>query len=436
MTKPEPKVSYHQGKAIAFTNTGNCEVMADDFSTTLAYCLPGEKVSFKRVQYRKKVFDYFQDVLKASEERQEAICKHFGSCGGCSLQHMQEPLYMEYKTHLLTQSMLENDLDTSVIKPIKVVPVGERRRANMEAVKKGDKLFFGFHMAKSHAINDTYECPVLRPALQNSLPYLRQLANELLKPNEKMQLFLLENQKGVDVGFEIQNCKALCLEQRHQAMEIAKQANLQRLQFRHRKVYDVLYDQGKNILNFSRLQVNYSPWDFCQASQLAESWMIEAIENFIKKQKFKSNHRLFCDLFSGRGTLTGLLAKHANVHAFEGDTKAIHILQEAATMADQNITAFSRDLFANPLPPEELSCYDLIVIDPPRAGADLQCKNIAKSHVPNVVYVSCNPKTLARDLKCLVEAGYRIESCQPIDQFRFSNHLEVIVLLTKALPGQ
>jgi 23S rRNA (uracil1939-C5)-methyltransferase len=95
------------------------------------------------------------------------------------------------------------------------------------------------------------------------------------------------------------------------------------------------------------------------------------------------------------------------------------------------VRTFARDLFRAPLGPKELAGYDAVLFDPPRAGAAAQAAELAKSHVPNVVAVSCNPGTLARDLRLLVDGGYRLARVVPVDQFLFSPHIEVVAHLTR-----
>jgi 23S rRNA (uracil1939-C5)-methyltransferase len=139
------------------------------------------------------------------------------------------------------------------------------------------------------------------------------------------------------------------------------------------------------------------------------------------------------DLFCGSGPFTFALAEKHTVHAVDSEKPAIAALQMAVrnTQGLKPITAEVRDLFRNPLTTMELKEYDLVVLDPPRSGAEAQCVNLAKSKVKRVVYVSCDVQSLGRDAAVLCQGGYRFESATPVDQFKFSPHLETVALFTR-----
>lgn len=427
---------HQQHPATVTTETGNAvylkpncfaEVTTPDGNTEIPFCLPGEKIEFTKVQYPKRTHNYFKDVLKPSLERQEALCKHFTACGGCMLQHTKEGFYKEFKTALLTQAFLEHKLNHYLIQPIKIVPIAQRRRANLEAIKRGDKLFMGFHRLQSHQIIDMEECPVLTKPLQESLPYLRTMLDDLLEPWQKSSIFLLELNGLVDIGLEIQGMNQLTEPQREMLKAIASKANWGRLQFRHRKFYDLLLQTQVITTKFGKLTVPMDPWAFLQAVKIAENWMQEIIQQTLENSPPQSR---LLDLFSGRGTFTGVLLNYGPVDAYEGNAKAIEILGTSGK--DHPLCAQVRDLFENPLPTKSLNCYSTAVIDPPRAGAEAQIQQLSKSSVPTIIYISCNPQTFARDAKTLEDGGYTLQTVHPIDQFLWTPHLEVVGIFKKS----
>jgi len=421
-----PVITQATGKALHLKNSCFAEVISVDGDTELPFCLPGEEVEFERVQYPKRTNTYFRRVLKASEERQAAACKHFTACGGCVLQHAKEGFYKEFKVSLLTSAFLEHGLDPYIIEPIQVVPVGQRRRANLEAVKKGDKLFMGFHRLQSHQIIDMEECPVLTQPLQAALAHLRKALEELLEPFQKAKIFILELDGLADVAIEIQGISQLTQGQREKLKVIAKEANWARLQFRHRKFFDVLRETAPITINFGKLTVLADPWTFLQASNLAQGWMQDIVRNTLETSK---PYTKLLDLFCGRGTFAGVLLDYGQVDAFEGDKKAIQMLSQAG--AELPLSAFEQDLFENPLTTADLNQYNAVVIDPPRAGAKAQTEQLAASQIPLVIYISCNPETFARDAKILENGGYTFEKAYPIDQFLWAAHLEVVGVFRK-----
>ena len=121
------------------------------------------------------------------------------------------------------------------------------------------------------------------------------------------------------------------------------------------------------------------------------------------------------------------------MHAFEGDAAALSAFDRAFRHAAglKRVTGERRDLFRRPLSFKELASFDGLVFDPPRAGAEDQARQIARSEIPFVAAVSCNPATLARDLRILIDGGYSLKSVTPIDQFLWSPHVEAVALLEK-----
>lgn len=428
MMRPQtpPLISQAIGKALRLKENCFAEVVSNSGDTELPFCLPGEEVEFEIVKYPKRTNTYFKQVIKPSDERQKPTCKHFTTCGGCVLQHAKEGFYKEIKLSLLTQAFLEQGLNPYVIEQLKVVPIGQRRRANLEAVKKGDKLFMGFHRLQSHQIVDMHECPALTQPLQNALPHLRYALESLLEPFQKAKVFVLELDGLVDIGIEIQGVNELTEIQRKTLKDIAEQAKWSRLQFRHRKIYDLIWQTMPITITFSKITVPMDPWAFLQASDLAQNWMQSIIAQILEQT---GPHTKLLDLFSGRGTFSGILLNYGIVDAYEGDSKAIQILKEAAK--NFNLSAHAQDLFTNPLSVQTLNSYNAIVIDPPRAGAQSQMQQLALSKVPLVIYVSCNPHTFARDAKILETGGYALEKAYPIDQFLWAAHLEVVGIFRK-----
>jgi 23S rRNA (uracil1939-C5)-methyltransferase len=168
--------------------------------------------------------------------------------------------------------------------------------------------------------------------------------------------------------------------------------------------------------------VELTPGGFLQATQAAEQTLASLVVEGIGKAKSVA------DLFSGAGPFALRLAETARVHAADNDRGAIAALQKAVnhTQGLKPVTTQVRDLFRDPLAPVELERYDAVVFDPPRAGAEAQSQELARSKVATVVAVSCEPKTFARDAAILIAGGYRLERVTPVDQFSWSTHLEVV----------
>jgi 23S rRNA (uracil1939-C5)-methyltransferase len=180
-------------------------------------------------------------------------------------------------------------------------------------------------------------------------------------------------------------------------------------------------------VTIAQVSVAPPPGAFLQAATEADALLAHHVTAGIGKAK------RVLDLFCGLGTLSLALARRARVTAVDSDAALLAALRKASNGAQglKPIESLRRDLFRDPLSPKELEKTDAIVLDPPRAGAAAQCQSIARSKVRRVVMVSCNPATLARDLRALVDAGYAIESVVPIDQFLYTHHLEAVAVLTR-----
>jgi 23S rRNA (uracil1939-C5)-methyltransferase len=171
---------------------------------------------------------------------------------------------------------------------------------------------------------------------------------------------------------------------------------------------------------------------FLQATKAGEAALLATARSAI------SGATRIIDLFAGCGTFTFPMAETAPVHAVEGSADMVKTLQDAARYADglKPITAETRDLFRRPVLSDEFAKYDAVVIDPPRAGAQAQVHELAKTEIPQIAFLSCNPISFARDAKTLIDAGYCLEWVQPIDQFRWSPHIELAARFTRPHMGR
>ena len=190
---------------------------------------------------------------------------------------------------------------------------------------------------------------------------------------------------------------------------------------------EIILEPKKPAIMFADMAVPIPPGAFLQATAFAEQAMADLVLGHLSRAK------KVADLFAGCGSFALRLAKKSEVHAVEGDAAALAALDRGFRQATglKRVTAEKRDLFRRPLTFKELNAFDGIVFDPPRAGAEDQSKQIARSDVPFVAAVSCNPGTLARDLAILVAGGYRVKSVTPVDQFLWSPHVEAVALLEK-----
>ncbi|MBY0280604.1 MAG: hypothetical protein K2W94_00390 [Alphaproteobacteria bacterium] len=392
----------------------------------IPFSLPGEQIAFKQIGSKKRRKFVFQAVESASDARVTPVCRHFTQCGGCTLQHMSADLYKEFKKSLITIPLQEHGLDPFLVDDIIILPFGKRRRANLDIIKKNDVVYLGFHRWKSHQIIDLKECHTLSPALKSLLDPFKIALNIVLDNFQKAKIFLTETKSGVDFSFEVQGVLELTESQREILKSFALENKLARFVFKHGKKIDCIYKITDPVVTFDGADVAVDAYSFLQATEEAD----EILTSLVMKH-VPSTLRKAADLFCGRGTFSFPISRFAPVDSFELDKSALNALEDAVLKSQRNITSYQRNLFDEPLSISELKGYEMVVIDPPRAGALEQVKTLKDSKVQTIVYVSCNPQTFARDAKELVDGGYILKEITAVDQFAWSAHLEVVGVFAK-----
>jgi 23S rRNA (uracil1939-C5)-methyltransferase len=397
-----------QGDGIAESQTGPLYV---------PYALPGEEVLVEARGDRARLVA----VLKPSPQRVAPVCRHFTHCGGCALQHMERGAYLAWKRELVAAAFASRGIEAPVAHVISV-GVGARRRATFSVRRTGRGVVLGFHEAKGHDIVDLHECPVTASAILRVLPGLKQLAEPLASRRLPVRLAVTLAANGIDVAIE-DVPGDLSLETREHLARAATACKLARLTI----AGDTLYQSTVPAVRFEPANVVLPPRAFLQAAHAAEAEMVRLVTAALAPAK------RVADLFCGLGTFTFPLAKTASILAVDGDRAAVSALANAAkrTPGLKPIETKVRDLFREPLSTKELERIDGVVLDPPRAGAASQAVALAASRVATIAAVSCNPATLARDARILIDGGYKLERVTPIDQFLYSPHVEAVAIFRR-----
>ncbi|MCM0022264.1 MAG: class I SAM-dependent RNA methyltransferase, partial [Tagaea sp.] len=324
----------------------------------------------------------------------------------------------------LARAALARDGLTPEIAPVRRVAPKSRRRADLAAVKAAAGVALGFHIENSANVIDLAACEVLSPALFGALSALRAALADILRPAQRVDVHATATATGIDVLFTgaAPDAKA-----RARLAEYARAADIPRVAWRTeaKRSAEIVALRRVPALSLAGATVEPPPGAFLQASAEAEAILIAEVAEAIGKAK------RVADLYAGLGTFTFPLA--ARVHAFEGNDAARAALDAAARKSKRagRIVAETRDLDRRPLTPPELEAFDALVFDPPREGAELQARNLARGRVPVVVGVSCNPVSFARDAKALAEGGYTLTRVTPIDQFPWTGHLELVGVFAK-----
>ena len=388
------------------------------------YALPGETVEVgpwpghpdRRALLR---------VETASPARIEPICPHFGTCGGCALQHWATADYRAWKRARVVEELGRVGID---------VPVGDlidahgdgRRRAVLHARRSDhDVLEVGFAALHAHRIVPIDRCPILAPGLAGAINAAWAIAEVLQGVGKPLDIQATATDVGIDI--DVRGSGPLTPQLTTTLARIAETHRLARITRHGERVAQ----RGEPTIRIGRAVVALPPGAFLQATALGEETLAKLVLGHLDAAGRRV--KTVADLFAGIGPFALRIAERARVVAADSDEGAIEALRRAAagTTGLKPIDAQRRDLFRRPFIAAELTGCDAVVFDPPRQGAEAQARELAKSRIGTIVAVSCNAATFARDAKILIDGGYRLDEVTPVDQFRYSFHVEIVARFSR-----
>jgi 23S rRNA (uracil1939-C5)-methyltransferase len=348
-------------------------------------------------------------------------CRHFPECGGCQLQHVDEAAYAQFLHDRITGALSAQGVPIPEIRPAHISPPRTRRRAALRAERRGGQVLLGFNAGASHRIVDMHECHILRPELFGLVAPLRGLLAALMPPRGRAEVRLAWTDQGADLLLE--GLVPEGLEGAEAVTDFARAHKLARFAADDGYGAQTLWEPEPVTVTLGGVPVPLPHGAFLQATAEGEAALIAAVRDAVAEA------RIIADLFAGLGTFA--LALEGRVLAVEGARDAALALKAATGRAQRTIFVDHRDLYRRPLDRAELSRFEAVVLDPPRAGAADQVAALAAAPVPAIAYVSCNPATFARDAAKLVEGGYRLQWIAPVGQFRWSTHVELAARFEK-----
>ena len=359
-------------------------------------------------------------IVTPSDHRVTAPCVHFKTCGGCQLQHASDSFVADFKTDVVRTALSAKGLSTDFL-PIETSPTKSRRRAVFSARRTKKAALAGFHTRASNVIVAVPECQLLHPDVASALPMVEALAIVGSSRKGALSATVTQSKAGLDVL--VTGGKPLDQALRSELGAMTEKFHLARLSWGD----EVIALRAPPFQSFGAAQVVPPSGAFLQATAHGEQALVSAVLRSVGGAK-----RLV-DLFSGSGTFSLPLAQKSEVHAVESVGSMLTALDHGWRQASglKKVTHEARDLFRRPLLPDELEQFDAIVMDPPRAGAEAQVAEIAKTRVPRIAYVSCNPVSFARDAAVLAMVGYTLDWIQVVDQFRWSSHVELASQFSK-----
>lgn len=365
------------------------------------------------------------ELLAGGAVRREPPCPYFGRCGGCVLQHLDPAFVSEWKRRKVETALKRRGLDGVAVAPL--VPGGPARRRRVSLTAKSDRkgrLVLGFHERGSHRLIDVRACMVLEPALQALLSPLRELL--ATHPPKRGEARVQANVTDTGVDMLVEAAFAPSPERFEALAEFAATHDLARLTLLAEGVEMPVAERRAPRLAWPTLAVAPPPGAFLQADREVE----RELRRRVAEAAVGATRAI--DLFAGIGTLGSALAENRSVHFVDADPRAIVALERATNAwPGGGLSVEQRNLFRRPVAADELHSYDIAVLDPPAAGAREQASALARSTVPRVVYVSCEPATFARDARLLVDGGYRLSGVTPLDQFFWAADVELVAVFER-----
>jgi len=419
----------HEGRGIA-------EI--EGKTTFIFGALPNETVSFQYSKCRRQ-FDEGQvlEVHSPSKERVKPRCPHFGICGGCSLQHMHYPFQISHKQSVVL-SLLKN---IAAIEPAEILPpitaetFGYRRKARIgvKYVPKKDKVLVGFRERNAPYITNMDICHTLHPSIGNAIDALSQFFMTL---DAKSDIPQLEIAIGDDATAVIlRHLKPLSASDQEKLIHFFK--NRQWHLYLQPKSYDSIHKlypkDGEERLSYElpahQLTLQFHPAQFTQINYPINHQMIDRAIELLDLQE----NELVLDLFCGIGNFSLPLAQRCKtVVGIEGDASTVAQAKvNAANNQLSNTEFYTANLFEEvKLFPWAKKNYAKLLLDPPRSGAKEILEQVCQWRPSRIVYVSCNPATLARDAAILTKQAYHLEKVGIMDMFPQTQHVEAIALFT------
>ncbi len=419
--RPPATIEVRELEVVTMGARGDAVATGPEGPIYAPYALPGERIRGRVVDGRADLIE----VLESNPDRQDALCRHFGRCGGCQLQHWREPPYLRWKRDQVVQALQKRGLGGAEVEPTTPAWGAGRRRAAFHAARQNGQVRVGFIERGGAMLTALEQCPALVPQLESLALQLAPLAEAVLPQRGEITLHALLTDAGVDLAIKGAG-RAASL---HRAALESLSAHANALALARLSLDgETIVERAKPRLRMGKAMVSPPPGAFLQPTALGEETLVR-----LALDALEGAERVI-DLFSGIGTFALRMAEHAEVLASEADEAMLAALKQAADGAGgalKQVTTLRRDLLRTPVSALEMRKFDGAVIDPPRSGARLQAEQIARAPVRKLAYVSCDPASFARDLKVLVEYGFTVKKITPVDQFRWSPHVEIVGALER-----
>ncbi|WP_373895326.1 23S rRNA (uracil(1939)-C(5))-methyltransferase RlmD [Virgibacillus sp. CBA3643] len=451
MAKQTAPVEKNETITLSFedlTHEGNGVGKIDGYPLFVPYALPGEKATVKVVKVNKNFgFGKLIEVTNSSPHRVEPTCHVH--CGGCQLQHMSYELQLQMKQDQVHNVMKKiAHLEHVPVHPIIGMeePSHYRNKVQIPAGEKNGELIVGFYQKRSHRILQNQDtCYMQDAAINEILPFTRQLMNKYNiqaydeKPHRGQLRHIMvrtgHHTKDIMIVFVTKTSKfpekdriiKELTDQFPQVKSIVQNVNDQRTNVVLGKNTKVLWGDNYIYDKIGDLTFAISPKSFFQVNPVQTKVLYEKALEYANLDK----NDVVVDAYCGIGSISLFLAQEAKkVYGIEVVPEAIKDANMNAELNGMRNVEFSVGQAEKVMPKwkEQGLDPDVIVVDPPRKGCDIDFLEAMMAMKPKrIVYVSCNPSTLARDLRILEDGGYETKQVQPVDMFPNTSHVECVV---------
>ncbi|MFZ4762048.1 MAG: class I SAM-dependent RNA methyltransferase [Alphaproteobacteria bacterium] len=420
---------------IALTQSGEGLTVLDGKRLLFAGTAPGDKVAvtIKNSENDTEVLAW--RLVEEGEQRQTPPCRHFSNCGGCQTQHVSDRFLDRWKLELLREQLIRAKVMPQEMIFNPPIPKAARRRISVRLTEDDSGRWrAAMNARQSHELVLLDDCLILHPTLKKlvlSIGSLLQASDSLKLP---VSAHLTATETGADILLQSSSppspLLATSLSQIATSMGIARVSWIAENPSPQSIPHTIFLHRDPKIA-CGKVLVNIPSGCFLQPSQEGQKMLTDIITGFLDHLPPKSK---IAELFCGIGSFTFPLAETFQITALDSDHMSINALQAASKnyYFSDRIQAMRRDLFRQPMTAASLQMFKAIVINPPRQGAEAQCKEIAastqegKTGPKDLIYISCSPATFARDAAILIESGWKLHTLSPVDQFSWTGHLELV----------
>lgn len=439
----------------AYSHEGEGIGRVDNFTVFIPGAIKGEEVKIKITEVKKKFArGLLQEVILASQDRVEESCKLVDGCGGCSLQHMSYATQLEMKRNIVEETLSRiGDIDINVLPTLGMdTPFRYRNNGQFHLQKDKGKVTLGLYNKKSHELISAKDCVLFSEKVNEIVSFLEEiLTTEEIKIYNKKEktgylrnIVIRQSKESGEVmiifvtnneGKKLNKIVALIEEKFPEVKSFFQNINSHPGPVVFGKYFKLLEGKGLISEDLGALDFSISPGAFFQVNtEQAEKLYAKAVE-----YAGLTGEETVVDAYSGIGTISLFMARNAKkVFGIESVNAATENAKFNAEVNKLSNTKFVTAKVEKWLPQwvEKGNKADVIVVDPPRKGCDDETlEAMIEANPKRIVYVSCNPATLARDLKILVEGGYEVKEVQAVDMFPMTSHIETVTFLSNDIKG-